>query len=224
MKTVIVIPAYNEESTIAKVLAEVKPLFPNIIVIDDGSTDNTYQIAKGLGVTVLRHMINRGLGGALGTGFQAALLNQADIVVTFDADGQHQVEDISRLIKLIIEGQADVVIGSRMKDRKGMPLHRQLANVVGNLVTKLLFGIWVSDSQSGLRAFSRQAASQININSNEMEVSSEIINEIHVHQLRLTEIPIAPIYTDYSLSKPQGQNFITGLKTLLKLIMIKITK
>ena len=222
MKTSIVIPAYNEEKTIAKVIHNVRKYWQNIIVIDDGSSDSTFDLASGLGVHVYRHIINRGLGGALGTGIVAALRHEADIIVTFDADGQHQAEDITRLIKPIEEGQADVVIGTRTSDKKGMPMTRQLANTMGNLVTRILFGLWVSDSQSGLRAFSARAAEKMQIRANRMEVSSEIIQEIKKHDLRLKEIPIKSIYTEYSLSK--GQGFMTGLKTLMKLVLMRLLK
>ncbi|MFH1597602.1 MAG: glycosyltransferase family 2 protein [Patescibacteria group bacterium] len=222
MKKFIVIPAYNEEKTIANVINNVRKYYNNIIVIDDGSSDSTYDLATGLGVHVYRHIINRGLGGALGTGIAAALRHEADIIVTFDADGQHRAEDIARLIRPIEAGQADVVIGTRATDKEGMPLTRQLANSIGNLVTRLLFGIWVSDSQSGLRAFASRAAEKMQIRANRMEVSSEIIQEIKKHNLRLKEIPIKSIYTEYSLSK--GQGFITGIKTLMKLVLMRLLK
>lgn len=218
----IVIPSFNEEKTLAKVLDDVKTYCENIIVVDDGSADRTFEIAGGREVKVIRHMINRGLGAALGTGIRAAFLAGADYIITFDADGQHRAEDIPRLVGKAEKGNYDVVIGSRLINSTGMPLVRKLANWTGNLATYFLFGLWVTDSQSGLRLFNKKTAELLNLKSNRMEVSSEIIREIKRYNLKFCEIPIRAIYTDYSLSK--GQGFIVGLKTLWQLILQKIIK
>lgn len=221
MKTFIIIPAYNEEQTIAGVLDKIQTVgYKNIIVIDDGSTDKTSRIAENKNVIVLRHLINRGLGGALGTGVQAAVSLGADIIVTFDADGQHDVLDIEKLIKPIKERKADVVIGSRLLNPAGMPYSRRILNIMGNIVTYMLFGLYVTDSQSGMRAFTRNSAQLINIKTNRMEVSSEIIREIKQHKLKLIEVPIKAIYTPYSLSK--GTSFIVGIKMVLKLLIHRL--
>lgn len=220
-KVFIVVPAYNEEKTIAGVLKGLKNAgFRDIVVVDDGSIDKTYNLAKKESVMLYRHVLNRGLGGALGTGIKAALANNADIIVTFDSDGQHNPLDIKNVIKPITKKKADVVIGSRLLEPKGMPWYRVVGNKIGNLVTFVLFRVKVSDSQSGLRAFSRKAAEKIEIKTNRMEVSSEIIAEIKKKKLKLKEVPINVIYTKYSLSK--GQGFFVGLKTLFKLILRKI--
>lgn len=222
MKLTIVIPAYNEEKHIGEVIKGVKKYTDNIIVVDDGSKDKTYKIAKDCGVSVYRHMINRGLGGALGTGISAALSEEADIILTIDADGQHDPCEIPKIIKPIMEGEADVVIGSRFLSRQTMPLFRKIGNPFLNLVTFFLFGIWSTDSQSGMRAFSKKAAGDLEIYTNGMEVSSEILKEIKLHGHKLKEVPIKSIYTDYSLSK--GQGLIPGLKTLFKLLILKLIK
>lgn len=217
----IIIPAYNEGKAIGKVLDILKNNgYENVLVIDDGSSDNTYEVAKKAGVYAVRHSLNRGLGGALGTGLKLAVSMKWPIMVTFDADGQHDVNDIERVCVPILHGKADVVIGSRMKNSDGMPWHRKVANFLGNLVTYSFFGIWCSDTQSGLRAFSLEAAKRIQIKTNRMEVSSEIIREIHVRGLKMVEVPIKAIYTDYSLSK--GQSFYTGVKTFLKLLLHRL--
>jgi len=222
MKLIVIIPAYNEERHIGEVIRGVKKHTDNVIVVDDGSKDKTYQIAVESGAKVFYHLINRGLGGALGTGISAALSEQADIIVTLDADGQHDPDEIPRIIKPIIDGKADVVIGSRFLVRQSMPLFRRLGNPFLNLITFFLFGIWSTDSQSGMRAFSKKAAQSLEIYTNGMEVSSEILKEIQTKGFRLKELPIKSIYTDYSLSK--GQGFIPGLKTLFKLFILKLTK
>jgi glycosyltransferase involved in cell wall biosynthesis len=226
MSTVIVIPAYNEEKMIGEVIrgCQRQNKDSQIVVIDDGSKDRTKKIAQEAGAIVLSHPINRGLGASLSTGLTAALLLLKDkegIIVTLDADGQHDPREIPKLIEPILKGEAEVVIGSRFisSERKKIPFLRYLANWCGNFFTWLLFGIKVTDSQSGFRAFSFQAAQKIRLRTNTMEVSSEIIREIKLNNLKLKEVPITPIYTDYSLSK--GQGFWRGLETLWKLIILR---
>ncbi len=223
MKTAIVVPAYNEEKTIGRVLRNLKKQgFSDIYVVDDGSRDRTYQIASENSVNVLRHPVNRGLGGALGTGIAAALSDGADIIVTFDADGQHDANQVKRIISPILKNDADVVIGSRLIKPKGMPWVRRIGNWGFNYITYFLFGVWTTDSQSGFRAFSRKAAKRIKIVTNRMEVSSEIIKEIGRKRLTLKEIPIRAIYTDYSLK--HGQTHMNGFRILGKLIMNKFMR
>lgn len=224
-----VIPAYNEEKTLGGVIASLKEAgFDIIIVVDDCSKDNTYAVAKTIakktgakGLIVLRHVINRGLGGALGTGIAAALKTDADVIVTVDADGQHLASDAVRVAKTVENG-SDFVIGSRLMDSRGMPFVRKVGNYGLNVTTYLLFGVWCTDTQSGLRGFSRNAASKIRIRTDRMEVSSEIIKEIGANNLKMTEIPIKPIYTDYSLQK--GQSTWNGFRILAKLVWQKIVK
>jgi glycosyltransferase involved in cell wall biosynthesis len=223
MKTAIIVPAYNEERSISRVLRGLKKEgFGDIYVVDDGSRDRTYKIASENDAHVLRHAVNRGLGGALGTGITAALSDGADIIVTFDADGQHDPRQVKRLISPIIRGDADVVIGSRLIKPRGMPLIRRIGNWGFNYITYFLFGVWTTDSQSGFRAFSRKAAARIKIQTNRMEVSSEIIKEIGRKRLRLKEIPIRAIYTDYSIK--HGQTHLNGFRILGKLIMNKFMR
>ena len=220
MKVVAVVPAYNEEKTVGGVVRSLLPFVQEAVVVDDGSVDGTTREARAGGACVVGHMLNRGLGAAIGTGVEAALRDGADIVVTFDADGQHDAKDVSRLIAPILEGEADVAIGTRTMDRQLMPGSRRVANWIGNALTFVLFGKWVQDSQSGLRAFSRQAAEDLEIKCDRMEVSSEIVKEIRRHGWRLAEVPIRPVYTDYSMSK--GQGFLVGLKTAGKLLLRRV--
>lgn len=221
MKLAILIPAYNEEKTLAQVVKTLPKKLPGIkkseiIVVDDGSTDKTLPVAAKLPVIVISHWLNRGLGGALGTGFEYIRRHHFDLLVTFDADGQHNPKDIAAVIKPIIDKKADVAIGSRLKNHQGMPWYR-LVGIFGlNLITYLLFWVWTSDSQSGLRAFSKKAIEKIEIKSNRMEVSSEFFNEIQRHNLKTTEVPITSIYTRYSLAK--GQKNINVFRILSKLI------
>lgn len=219
--TWIVIPAYNEAKTLPKVLKQLKEAdYHNVLVVDDGSHDKTYEIAKEGAKAVVRHKLNRGLGGALGTGIKGAVRMGADYIVTFDADGQHSVKDLPKMLAPLFNDDADAVIGSRLLNPEGMPWYRRLQNRMANIFTYLLFGVWTTDSQSGLRAFNRKAAELMNIRTNRMEVSSEIIREIGFHGLRFKEVPIKAIYTDYSLSK--GQNIFVGMRTLAKLVMHRL--
>ncbi len=215
---VIVMPAFNEEKMVGKVIKAVRRRgYQNIVVVDDGSSDDTAEVASLAGATVVSHPVNRGLGGALNTGIRAALDLGADIIVTFDSDGQHHPDDIKKVICPIILKKADAVIGTRLKNPKGMPIIRRIGNWGFNIITYLLFGVWTTDSQSGLRAFSGRAAKKINIRTNKMEVSSEIIKEIGQKNIRFVEVPIRAIYTDYSLA--HGQSSMNAIKILGKLVL-----
>jgi len=220
-KRVIVIPAFNEERTIGEVARGAFRVADRVLVVDDGSSDRTSEVAAAAGATVVRHAVNRGLGGALGTGIAGALRLGAEAIATMDADGQHRPEDAQRVFDRLAEGDVDFVIGSRMIEGRGnMPAVRRFAQLAGNALTYVLFRRWVTDSQSGLRAMTRAAAERIHIRSSRMEVSSEFVKEIVDKDLRLAEVPIEAIYTDYSLSK--GQNFMVGVQTALKLILRRL--
>ena len=222
MKLAILIPAYNEEKTIGNVIKTLPKTLPGIdridvVVVNDGSADNTAQIAKESGATVISHWFNRGLGGALGTGFEYIRKHDLDLLITFDADGQHNPNDIAPVIKPIVDEKADVCIGSRFIGNRGfMPWYRRFGIFGLNVITYLLFWSWTTDSQSGLRAFGRKAINKIEIKTNKMEVSSEFFYEIQAKNLKLTEVPIQSIYTEYSMSK--GQKNINAINILLKLI------
>lgn len=201
MKTLIVIPAHNEEARIGDVIKDLKSHgFHEIFVVDDGSDDKTSQVAKKAGAIVVRHIMNRGLGAGLGTGFAFAKNGDYDSLVTFDGDGQHVASDLVRLLKPIKEGKADVVIGSRMLKPAGMPLGRLFVNFVSNIATLVLFRVWTTDTLSGLRAFNRKAIEAINLKTDRMEVSNEFFMEIRQKHLKFKEIPIKPVYTEYSES------------------------
>lgn len=223
-KLCVVLPAFNEEVVISQVLTSVKKELKKLpgwqaqlVVVDDGSHDRTGQVARKAGAIVLRHVLNRGLGGAISTGMGYAKKINADILVTIDSDGQHDPEDIKKVIGPILEGRADVVIGSRLFDRKKMPLDRLIISWGGSILTFFLFRIWTTDSQSGFRAFNRKAMQAIQVKTQGMEVSSELFGEIKRNRLRLTEVPIKVIYTEYSRQK--GQNNLNAPRVVLKLIL-----
>jgi glycosyltransferase involved in cell wall biosynthesis len=218
-KICIILPAYNEAPVIGKVIDELTQAgYCQLILIDDGSADDTSIIAKQRGVIVLRHLINRGKGAAVKTGIEAARNLGAEIIVTMDTDGQHNPQDIKKMIQAIQNGY-DVALGTRPKNLETMPLRKIAANNIGNLITWLIFGLWVSDSQSGFRAYSQKAVKLINTTSDRYEYESEVIREIKRHKLKFIEIPIEERYTNYSKNKAHKQSFINGLKTVAKLII-----
>lgn len=216
----LVLPAFNEGAILSSVIEEIKSAgYRNIIVVDDGSKDATYKVAKSIpGIVALRHPLNRGKGAATKTGIEAAKKLGADIMVTLDSDGQHNPSDIQKLIQPLLAGTCDVVLGTRLKNPKGMPWYKIIANHIGNGLTWYIYGLWVSDSQSGFRAYSRAAAERINTRTDRYEYDSEVIREIYLHKLRYAQVPIEVRYTEYSMGKIQKQGFINGLKTLYKII------
>lgn len=217
-KIFIVIPAYNEEKVIQNVILEVKNAgYGNIIMVDDGSADETYQEAKVAGAVPLRHKINRGKGAATKTGIEAAKLLGADIIVTMDGDGQHDPADIKNLILPILDGSYEVILGSRLVNPDGMPWYKIMQNKIANIITWYLFGLWVTDSQSGFRAYSRHAAEVINTRGDRYEYDSEVLRELYIYKLKFKEIPIQVRYTDYSMGKIHKQGFVNGIITLYKM-------
>lgn len=216
----IVIPAYNEEKVLGDVIRQIrKEGYKNIIVIDDGSEDKTFSLAKAENVCVLRHIINCGEGAAIKTGIEAAKILGAKYIITFDADDQHDPKEIRFITRKLKEG-FDVVLGSRMINKNKIPFSRKIAIKLGNFFTWFLFGVWVSDSQSGFRGYSEKAFSKINIKNSHYEYSSEIIREIGKYKLKYCEIPINIRYTYYSMHKKHGQSFINGIKTLARLAVL----
>ncbi|WP_048152618.1 glycosyltransferase [Palaeococcus ferrophilus] len=219
----VVVPAYNEERTIGGVLDSLLEYFrpEEVIVVNDGSRDRTEEIARSKGVRVVRHLINRGLGGALGTGIKYALLRGAELIVTFDADGQHLVSDALRVMAPVAEGRADFAVGSRLKgDVSEMPFVKRFGNFVLDSITALFAARYVSDSQSGLRCFNRECASKVRITCDRYAVSSEIIIEVSKAKCRIIEVPIKAVYTEYAMKK--GTNVLEGIKIALNLMLDKL--
>ena len=223
MHTWIVIAAYNEAHSIGHVVKElVKSGYKNVVVVDDGSSDDTFKIAKQYTKHVLQHAINRGQGAALKTGIDYALQQGADIIVTFDADGQHRVEDIARVIEPVKRDEVDVALGSRFLTKTKVPFFRKLTLKVGIFVVWLFYGIKLTDVHNGFRAFSRHAAETIDITMDGMEHASEILSEIKKHNLRFVEIPVIIIYTEYS--KEHGQSSFNALKIFYKMLLHRFSK
>jgi glycosyltransferase involved in cell wall biosynthesis len=219
-KLYICIPAFNEEGAIISVLKEIKDSgYENIIVVDDGSLDKTYERASFVeNITALKHFINRGKGAAVKTSIEAAKILGADIIVTMDGDGQHNPQDIEKMLKFINDGN-DVVLGTRLKNPKGMPFYKIVANHLGNFFTYLIYGLWVTDSQSGFRAYSKKAFDLIDTKTDRYEYDSEVIREIYRNKLKFTEVPIGVRYTEYSMNKKNKMNLQNGLKALAKMLI-----
>lgn len=218
MKVLIVVPAFNEEKSLPAVIADLeKHSQRNILVIDDGSEDRTSRVIPRRNVKTIRHLLNRGLGAALGTGFKYAKDQDFDILVTFDADGQHRARDIKELLAPLKDQTADVVIGSRLIRPDGMPWDRRLLNQISNWVTQLLYGVKATDTLSGLRAFNRRAIENITIKTDRMEVSNEFFKEIRRNKLRVCEVPVVAIYTEYS--RRGGQSNLNALSIGFKMLL-----
>ena len=224
MKTFIVIAAYNEEESIANVIKSLKKEgYHNIVVVDDGSKDKTYEICKKENAIALQHSINRGQGAALKTGIDYSLQNGAEIIVTFDADGQHRADEIKRLTAPIEKGEVDVALGSRFLDNKTrVPFFKKLTLKAGIVFTRIFSGIKLTDTHNGFRAFSRKAAEQIQITQDRMAHASEIIDEIARKHIKFREIPVTIVYTKYAQAK--GQSIFNSIKIASKFLLHKLTR
>jgi len=203
--TFIVIAAYNEAPCLEQVVSEVRAAYPNVVVVDDGSTDGTLEAARRSAPFVLRHPINRGQGAALQTGIEFALQQGARFIVTFDADGQHRPEDIKAMIAPIARGDCEITLGSRFLGRAdGVPRTRRWTLRMAVLLTRVVSRIHVTDAHNGLRAFSRRAAEGMRITLDGMAHASELIDQIRLSGLAFKEVPVQIRYTDYSLKKGQS--------------------
>lgn len=201
----ILVPAYNEAPRVRSVVTDLTSLYRNVVVIDDGSTDGTATTLEGLPLFLLRHLINRGQGAAIQTGIQFSLAQGADVIVTFDADGQHDAADISQLIDPILENHCDVTLGSRFLGyTENLPLQRKLLLKAGILFTWVTTGLRLTDVHNGLRAFSRSVAKDLNIRTDRMAHASSILERIKTGTWRYREIPVKVTYTPESLQKGQS--------------------
>ena len=212
----VICAAYNEATTIGRVVTELGRAGHQVIVVDDGSGDATRHIAAAAGAHVVVHPINLGQGAALQTGIDYALARGADILVTFDADGQHRVSDIARLLDALRQERVDFALGSRFlgQTRNLPPLRRWLLRAA-TVFTRLTTGLRLTDSHNGLRALTRKGAGAIRLRQNRMAHASEILLEIAQSGLRYVEVPVTIEYTAYSLAK--GQRIGDSVTILLDL-------
>ena len=217
----IVIPAYNEDRTIGNVVREVSELYPHVVIVDDGSSDNTSSEALASGAILLSHTVNLGQGAALQTGIEYSLLAGAKVIVTFDADGQHLVGDVNDLVTPILKGEADIVLGSRFLGQAiDIHLSRKILLKGGILFTRLVSGVSLTDVHNGLRAFSSRAARKIHININRMAHASELIDQIKKTNYRYVEVPVQIRYTKYTRIK--GQTSFDAFRIMADYILGRI--
>lgn len=221
MKIYIVIPAFNEANHINKVIKDLQDNgYENIVVVDDGSTDGTYQLVKNQQVKVLQHVVNRGMGAALQTGNSFALSQGADVIVHFDADGQMLASDIKTMIEPIINNEVDITLGSRFLSTKDeMPWSKKfLIHPLAKIINYFFTRLWLSDAHNGFRALSAQAANKIIITQDRMAHNTEIVEKIKKYKLRYKEIPVIIKYYEY------GQSIGGGFKILRDLLIGKLIR
>jgi glycosyltransferase involved in cell wall biosynthesis len=223
MKIIAVIPAYNEGKRVMPVITAVKKHVQEVIVVDDGSKDDTGARAKEAGAFVVRHIDNSGAGAATMTGIETARRMGADVIITLDADEQHDANDIPALLAPIQRDTADIVFANRFgasapgRPKNNIPFIRRVFNGIGNIVTLWATGTWVSDSQCGYKAFGPTAVKQINLRMSGFEFCTEIVREAVQHKWRVVEVPVKVIYSEYTLAK--GQSFANGVKTAFKILL-----
>ncbi|MFL6975395.1 MAG: glycosyltransferase family 2 protein [Xanthobacteraceae bacterium] len=212
----VVMAAYNEARVIADVVADVRTTGHRVVVVDDGSKDSTADVATGAGAIVIKHPINLGQGAGLQTGLDFAVAQGADVIVTFDADGQHRASDIAGLLDALARHGADFALGSRfLGSSVNLPPSRRILLRAATWFTRATTGLDITDSHNGLRAMTRRGASRIHLRQNRMAHASEILHQIATSGLKYVETPVTIHYSAYSLAK--GQTLFDALLIILDL-------
>ena len=216
MKITVGIPAYNEEKNIAKIIVKLKKTVDQIIVCDDGSTDSTSAIAESLGATVVKHAKNSGYGMAIRSIFLKSREINADILVTLDADGQHKIEDINKIIKPVVDGEADISIGSRfLKEDSNTPGYRKLGVKIITKVTNSSLSEKITDAQSGFRAYNNKVLQSLTPADSGMGISTEILIKSSNLGLKIVEVPTEIQYEgDTSTQNPVSHGTEVLMSTL----------
>ncbi len=216
MKITVGIPAYNEEKNIAKIIVKLKKMVDQILVCDDGSTDSTCAIAESLGVTVIKHPENSGYGMAIRSIFLKAREINADLLVTIDADGQHKIEDVNKIIKPIVDGQADISIGSRFLDKRdNAPKYRKLGINIITKVTNSSLSEKITDAQSGFRAYNNKVLQSLTPSDSGMGISTEILIKSSNLGFKIAEVPTEIQYEgDTSTQNPVSHGTEVLMSTL----------
>ncbi|MDK7228153.1 MAG: glycosyltransferase family 2 protein [Winkia sp. UMB750A] len=217
--TYLVMPLYNEAEVIGQVIRDTLKVFPNIICVDDGSTDDSGQEALRAGATVLTHPINTGQGAALQTGFSYFLRKtNGKYVVTFDADGQHQTSDALAMVQYAEENDKAIIFGSRfLGGNIEAGKIKQLVLKTAAFVTRIETGLKLTDAHNGLRALRRDAVERIYLNQNRMAHASEIVSKLAATKLPWSELPVHIRYTDYSRAK--GQSLLNSINIVTDLLL-----
>ena len=221
MSLFVIIPAYNEEKKIGRVLSGLfSQGLENIIVVDDGSGDNTAEVAKSAGAVVLRHEVNRGQGASLQTGDEYAVENGVSTVVHFDADGQFNPADIGQALSVMKDKNIDVLLGSRFLDnRSQIPWTKKyIVLPIARIINRFLTGLKLTDVHNGFRILSRSALEKINITQDRMAHNSEIIKQIKQKNLSYLEYPVEVTYNEY------GQGVGGGLRIIWEILQGRLTK
>lgn len=208
---------YNEASVVGTVIEGLRKEFPNVVCVDDGSTDGSQDVAREAGAVVVQHPVNLGQGAALQTGIEYSLQDpELDCIITFDADGQHRVVDARAMADRILSGEADVVLGSRfLDDRTKLSPMKRLVLRTAAMQSRLATGMALTDAHNGLRAFSPEVARGINLQQNRMAHASELIHQLAEMNPRWVEQPVEIVYTDYSKSK--GQSLLNSVNIVADL-------
>ncbi|MFQ5406507.1 MAG: glycosyltransferase family 2 protein [Candidatus Micrarchaeia archaeon] len=222
MKTVVLIPAYNERKNISEVVTAVRKTVRNVLVVDDGSSDDTSKQAEVAGAKVLALPVNMGVGFATRFGADYAFEKlKANVVITLDADGQHPVSAVPLLLRAISKGH-DVVLAVRTKERKNMPFVKRFGNGFLTFVVNVVYGTSFADTQSGLKAFTSKAYRKLNLTSNDYSICSEFASEIALKRLKYKEVPIDSLYDSWT--KVKGTDIFTGVNIFLMTIFWKVFK
>ena len=225
IKTAAILPAYNEEIAIGSLILSARRYVDEIIVVDDGSRDNTSEIAKLAGAKVIRHLSNKGKGTALKTGFKA--VNGHDIIITMDSDGQHNPDEIPKLIAPIVNGEADIVNGSRYLNGNGKetPSYRRIGQTILDKATTIGSGLDITDSQSGFRAFARHTIPAFRFNSSDYSIESEMIMDAAKTGLHIKEVEIGVRYDVGSSTKnPVSHGFGVLMRIMIDMGTQKLKK
>ena len=219
--TWVVIPVYNEARAVGAVIRGLREHFPNVVCVDDGSADGTWNVLRAEAPHALRHLVNRGQGAALQTGTAYALRQGAERIAHFDADGQHRVEDLARMAVLVADGSCDIALGDRFRgETAGIPAGRRLLLRTAVLFHRITSGIDLNDVHNGLRVLSRAAAERIELTADRMAHASEIVDLIARSGLRVAQVPVTIRYTDYS--KAKGQSWTAGFRIIFHYLVGKV--
>lgn len=229
LKLFIIVPVYNEgkvfQAWLPRLLEVAQQMGARVVVVDDGSEEQ-FQVPSAkwepknfeLGTChFLRHQVNCGVGAAIATGMEYAKRQRAEMVLTIDGDGQHAPEDLRELVLGLAAGRVDIINGSRFLKKQWIPWARRLANFLANIITFLLSGFWVTDSQSGMKGFSKRALEKIEVQTAGYEWCSDVFREANWYGLKIEEVPISVSYNLYSLNK--GQSFAIGIDMVMRLAM-----